>query len=369
MAQKEYDALQKNNNSMNPNLSAGGSSPFPFDTKNITRGEALDPVDKDGNLRPETLKEFLGQDVIKKNLSTYIAASLARGDCLDHTLFVGPAGLGKTTLAQIISHEMGSGCVITSAMALDKVKDLVGILSNLTANSIFFIDEIHRLKPVVEEMLYIAMEDFEMDWVIGQGIAARTVRIPIPRFTLVGATTMAGRVSAPLRSRFGIIERFEYYKPLELTRVIKRTARILEIKIDDDAAEVLSCCCRGTPRVANRLVRRMRDFSQSANKKAVDKETVERGLKALGVDDLGLEKIDRDILSSIIDKFSGGPVGCDTLAISVGESSQTLEDYYEPYLIQLGLMQRTPRGRVATKKAYEHLGRYYGEREGAGLFS
>lgn len=338
------------------------------DSPNVTKTSIIEEADNENSLRPQLLKDFLGQEPIKKNLSTFIKASIERADTLDHCLLVGPAGLGKTTLAQIISHELGTNCVVTSAMALDKVKDLVGILSNLTEKTIFFIDEIHRLKSVVEEMLYIAMEDFEMDWVIGQGIAARSVRIPIPHFTLVGATTMAGRVSAPLRSRFGIIERFEYYTPDELTAVIERTAKILQIGIDATAAHNLAKCSRGTPRVANRLLRRMRDFSQGAGKDSIDSDTVATGLKALGVDELGLEKIDRDILESIIDKFSGGPVGCDTLAISVGESAQTLEDYYEPYLIQLGLLQRTPRGRVATQKAYSHLGRYYKNDSGATLF-
>lgn len=338
------------------------------DNLSVVKSSVIESADNENSLRPQLLHDFLGQEPIKQNLATFITASISRGDPLDHTLLVGPAGLGKTTLAQIISHEMSSDCVVTSAMALDKVKDLVGILSNLTEKSIFFIDEIHRLKPVVEEMLYIAMEDFEMDWVIGQGIAARTVRIPIPKFTLVGATTMAGKVSAPLRSRFGIIERFEYYTTNELSRIIKRTSGILQISIDDDAAAELAKCSRGTPRVANRLLRRMRDFAQSASKNSIDTATVITGLKALGVDNLGLEKIDRDIITSVIDKFSGGPVGCDTLAISIGESAQTLEDYYEPYLIQLGLLQRTPRGRIATKKAYEHLGRYYDNNTQATLF-
>lgn len=337
------------------------------DTK-LTSPDLIEKSDIDNSLRPAKLKDFLGQSPIKKNLSTFINAALNRGDTLDHTLLVGPAGLGKTTLSQIIAAELGVECKITSAMALDKVKDLVGILSNITPNAVFFIDEIHRLRPVVEEMLYIAMEDFEMDWVIGQGISARTVRVPIPRFTLVGATTKAGNISAPLRSRFGIIERFEYYSPEELKKVIMRSAKILNIGIEKEAALELGKCSRGTPRVANRLLRRMRDFANAASKSVIDVPVVKSGLAQLGIDFLGLEGIDRAILASIINKFAGGPVGSETLAISVSETVDTLTDYYEPYLIQCGLMQRTPRGRVATKKAYEHLGLVYAEKDGPTLF-
>ena len=233
---------------------------------------------------------------------------------------------------------------------------MAGILSTVSERTVFFIDEIHRLKPAIEEMLYIAMEDFELDWVIGQGAAARTVRIPIPKFTLVGATTKAGMVSSPLISRFGIVQRFDYYTGEELSRIIKRTAEILKVKIEDDAALSLAKCSRGTPRVANRIIRRMRDFAQIEGNGSVTDEIVGAGLSRLGIDSLGLEKYDREILLSIINNFGGGPVGAETLAISIGESQDTLEDYYEPYLIQCGLLQRTPRGRMVTEKAYRHLG-------------
>lgn len=322
----------------------------------VRAGIPLPEDSQEGNLRPQLLNEFLGQEEIKKNLSVFIQAAREREDALDHLFLIGPPGLGKTTLAQITAHELGADFKVTSAPALDKPKDLAGILSTIGERTVFFIDEIHRLKPAIEEMLYIAMEDFELDWVIGQGAAARTVRIPIPKFTLVGATTKAGMVSSPLISRFGIVQRFDYYTAEELARIIKRTAEILKVKIEDDAALSLAKCSRGTPRVANRIVRRMRDFAQIEGEGLVTNDIVVAGLSRLGIDSLGLEKYDREILLSIIEKFGGGPVGAETLAISIGESQDTLEDYYEPYLIQCGLLQRTPRGRMVTEKAYRHLG-------------
>ena len=323
----------------------------------IVRADLRDSFDdQDSNLRPKMLEDFLGQETVKKNLSTFIQAARQRQEPLDHLLLIGPPGLGKTTLAQITAHELGVDFKVTSAPALDKPKDLAGILSTITERTVFFIDEIHRLKPAIEEMLYIAMEDFELDWIIGQGAAARTVRIPIPPFTLIGATTKAGSVSSPLRSRFGFIPRFEFYTHNELASIIKRSASILDVKINEDAALELARCCRGTPRVANRVLRRMRDFAQVEGSNVITSKIVKEGLCRLEIDEIGLEKYDREILLSIIQNFGGGPVGAETLAISIGESMDTLEDYYEPYLIQCGLIQRTPRGRIVTDKAYEHLG-------------
>ena len=327
----------------------------------IVRADLKDSYEDNDSLRPQMLNDFLGQEGIKKNLKTFIEAAKQRQEPLDHLLLIGPPGLGKTTLAQITAHELGVDFKVTSAPALDKPKDLAGILSTITERTVFFIDEIHRLKPAIEEMLYIAMEDFELDWIIGQGAAARTVRIPIPPFTLIGATTKAGSVSSPLRSRFGFIPRFEFYTQEELASIIRRSAGILKVVIEQDAAMLLAQCCRGTPRVANRVLRRMRDFAQVEGRNTITLDIVDNGLKRLEIDELGLEKYDREILLSIIQNFGGGPVGAETLAISIGESMDTLEDYYEPYLIQCGLLQRTPRGRIVTPKAYEHLGLKYGD--------
>ncbi len=312
--------------------------------------------DKEESLRPRALSEFLGQRQVKENLSVFIDAARKRQEALDHLFLIGPPGLGKTTLAEITARELGADFKVTSAPALDKPKDLAGILSTLQERTVFFIDEIHRLKPAIEEMLYIAMEDFELDWIIGQGAAARTVRVPLPRFTLVGATTKAGMVSKPLQTRFGIIQRFNFYDENELASIVRRSAGILGSKIDDDAASAIAKCSRGTPRVANRIVRRMRDFAEVYGNGRITKQIVLDGLRRLQIDSLGLELFDREVLASIIEKFGGGPVGAETLAISLGEAQDTLEDYYEPYLIQCGLLQRTPRGRVATPLAYEHLG-------------
>ena len=317
---------------------------------------ALEEDGRDLSLRPRTLSEFLGQAAMKENLSVFIEAAKARQESLDHLFLIGPPGLGKTTLAQVVANELGADFKVTSAPALDKPKDLAGILTTVTERTVFFIDEIHRLKPVVEEMLYIAMEDYELDWIIGQGPSARTIRIPVPHFTLVGATTKAGMVSSPLISRFGISCRFSFYGQDDMEAIVRRSAGILDVAIDRDAAALLASCARGTPRVANRLLRRMRDFAQVAGKGRVTREVVALGLEKLEIDALGLERYDREILRTIAERYQGGPVGAETLAISVGEAVDTLEDYYEPYLIQAGLLQRTPRGRVITSAGYRHLG-------------
>jgi Holliday junction DNA helicase RuvB len=317
--------------------------------------KALEEDGRDFSLRPRNLTEFLGQAAIKENLGVFISAARERNESLDHLFLIGPPGLGKTTLAQVVAHELGVDFKVTSAPALDKPKDLAGILTTVSGRTVFFIDEIHRLKPTIEEMLYIAMEDYELDWIIGQGPSARTIRIPIPPFTLVGATTKAGNVSSPLISRFGITCRFSFYEKTDMEAIIRRSAGILKVSLDDESAALLALSARGTPRVANRLLRRMRDFAQIWGESSITRTVVREGLRRLEIDGLGLEKHDREILRVIIERYKGGPVGAETLAISIGESVDTLEDYYEPYLIQAGLLQRTPRGRAVTALAYDHL--------------
>ena len=310
---------------------------------------------RENNLRPQFLKDFQGQKELKNNLSIFITAALERKESLDHLFLSGPPGLGKTTLAGIMANEMGTEFKVTSAPALDKPKDLAGILTSIGESTVFFIDEIHRLKPAIEEMLYIAMEDYEIDWIIGQGPSARTIRIPIPPFTLIGATTKAGSVASPLYSRFGISVRMDFYTAEDIQSIIRRSAGILEITIDNDATVLLASSSRGTPRVANRLLRRMRDFAQVLGDGYINKKIVIEGLKRLQIDEYGLEKHDREILRTIITNYQGGPVGVDTLAISVGEASESIEEFYEPYLIQRGFITRTPRGRMVTELAYKHL--------------
>jgi Holliday junction DNA helicase RuvB len=358
----------------------GGSGQAPHFEKSEnsekTGGKILRPeqLEEDGpelSLRPRSLNEFLGQAAMKENLSVFIKAAKERNESLDHLFLTGPPGLGKTTLAQVVAHELGADFKVTSAPALDKPKDLAGILTTVAEKTVFFIDEIHRLKPAIEEMLYIAMEDYELDWIIGQGPSARTIRIPIQPFTLVGATTKAGNVASPLISRFGITCRFSFYEEEDMEAIVRRSAGILKTAITDDAAALLARSARGTPRVANRLLRRVRDFAQvqgSGGKDAViSRPAVEEALKRLEIDHLGLERHDREILRIIIERYSGGPVGAETLAISIGESADTLEDYYEPYLIQAGLLQRTPRGRMVTSLAYGHLGLGGNKTEDRGL--
>lgn len=307
-------------------------------------------------LRPQRLVEFIGQNAMKENLAVFISAAKERGESLDHLFLIGPPGLGKTTLAQIVAHEMETSIVQTSAPALEKPKDLVGLLTNLKKGGVFFIDEIHRLKSAIEELLYIAMEDYGIDWVVGQGPMARTLRIPIQPFTLVGATTKAGIVSSPLISRFGITCRFSFYTQEDMEAIIRRSGGILGISITQDAAALLARSSRKTPRVVNRLLRRMRDFAQYSGNSSITYDTVQHGLARLEIDELGLERQDREILKIIIERYKGGPVGAETLAISIGESVETLEDYYEPYLVQAGLLQRSLRGRMVTSLAYGHLG-------------
>jgi Holliday junction DNA helicase RuvB len=311
---------------------------------------------KENHLRPRMLTDFQGQNAIKGNLSIFISAANDRKESLDHVFLCGPPGLGKTTLAGIIANELDTDFKVTSAPAIEKPKDLAGILTSITERSVFFIDEIHRLKPAIEEMLYIAMEDYEMDWIIGQGPSARNIRIPIPPFTLIGATTKAGQVASPLYSRFGISCRMEFYEKKDIISIINRSSGILDIEIETDAVDLLAECSRGTPRVANRLLRRMRDFAQVKKSGMITRAIVSEGLKRLEIDTKGLERQDRQILKLIIERYNGGPVGAETLAISAGEAVESLEDFYEPYLIQQGFLKRTPRGRMVTELAYSHLG-------------
>jgi len=310
----------------------------------------------EGSLRPKFLSEYIGQDKVKDTLKIYIDAAKSRNDSLDHVLFYGPPGLGKTTLANIIANEMGVHCKVTSGPAIEKPGEMAAILNNLQEGDILFVDEIHRLNRQVEEVLYPAMEDYAIDIMIGKGASARSIRLDLPHFTLVGATTRAGLLSAPLRDRFGIIHHLEFYTVPQLTQIIKHSSNILNVAIDDKGATELARRSRGTPRLANRILKRVRDFAQVKYDGVITEHVANVALDLLDVDKLGLDHLDRNILETIIYKFSGGPVGLDTLSAAIGEDSGTIEDVYEPYLIQNGLLNRTPKGRVATDLAFKHLG-------------
>lgn len=310
----------------------------------------------ESNLRPETLDEYIGQAKVKANLKVYIEAAKARGEPLDHVLFYGPPGLGKTTLAGIIAHEMGVNLKVTSGPAIERPGDMAAILNNLMTGDLLFVDEIHRLNRQVEEVLYPAMEDFALDIMIGKGTSARSMRLELPRFTLVGATTRAGLLTAPLRDRFGVVSKMEFYTVDELKTIIMRSAGVLGVEIDEEGAYELARRSRGTPRLANRLLKRVRDFAQVKYDGRITREVADFSLNLLDVDKCGLDKNDRQIMQIIIDKFKGGPVGLESIAASLGEDAGTLEDVYEPYLVQNGYILRTPRGRVVSEEGYRHLG-------------
>ena len=318
----------------------------------INPGEARQEI----GLRPQHLDDYIGQKNVKDNLKIFIEAARRRGEPLDHVLFYGPPGLGKTTLAGIIANELGVNIKITSGPAIERAGDLAAILTNLEENDVLFIDEIHRLNRSVEEVLYSAMEDFALDIIIGKGPSARSIRLDLARFTLIGATTRAGSLSAPLRDRFGVISKFELYTQDELAEILRRSARILGVEADEESLFEMARRSRGTPRVANLMLKRIRDFSQVKGDGKIDVEITREGLAALGVDELGLERLDREILSGIIERFNGGPVGIDTIAASIGEERVTIEDVYEPYLIQSGLLYRTQKGRVVSPAGYRHMG-------------
>ncbi len=330
---------------------------FDFENRIVSNEyDAGQDSEVENSLRPKTLDEYVGQEKAKSNLKVYIESAKLRGEALDHVLLYGPPGLGKTTLSSIIANEMGVNIRTTSGPAIEKQGDLAAILTNLNEGDVLFIDEIHRLSRAVEEILYPAMEDYSLDIIIGKGPSARSIRLPIPKFTLIGATTRAGQLTTPLRDRFGVLLKLELYTPDELADIVKRSANILEISITEDGAHAIASRSRGTPRIANRLLKRIRDFALVKGDGQITSEIASYALEALEIDELGLDNVDRRMLEAIIKYYAGGPVGLETLAATIGEEAITIEDVYEPYLMQIGFLARTPRGRCATRLAYEHLG-------------
>ena len=339
---------------------------FDFESRIVSSEYSPSDSDAEPSLRPKTLEEYIGQEKAKENLKIGIEAAKLRGESLDHVLLYGPPGLGKTTLSGIIAAEMGVNIRTTSGPAIEKQGDLAAILTNLAEGDVLFIDEIHRLSRSVEEILYPAMEDYAIDIIIGKGPSARSIRLPIPHFTLIGATTRAGQLTTPLRDRFGVVLKLELYTPEELATIVKRSAKILNIKITDDGALEIASRSRGTPRIANRLLKRTRDFALVRGNGSIDLQMAKTALKMLEIDELGLDNADRRMLSAIINYYDGGPVGLETVSATIGEESVTIEDVYEPYLLQIGFLSRTPRGRCVTRLAYEHLGIPYGIRRKPG---